>query len=187
MPATDKKHIARGGAKVIAHRFKDDIEQLCQSITIAGSIRRKKAFVGDIEIVCVPKHGQAIPPGEMFQRKVNLVRNHIWHHNGGYGDTRLYFIKKGGPRYCQFLWFGMQIDCFMTTPEQYGRMLSLRTGPAEYSKKMAARWKELGYKGHDGELVHIDGEEHRYKPKFPTEKSFFDFLGWEYVEPESRG
>lgn len=73
----------------------------------------------------------------------------------------------------------------MTDAREFGRMLALRTGPASYSKKMAARWVELGWHGKDGKLFNASGTGERAGP-FPTEQSFFDFLGWAYIKPEAR-
>lgn len=189
MPATKKKSANLASAKVLADQLVERFTTFCERVEIAGSIRRMEPIVGDIEIVCIPRFGEAMPPGEMFKRECNLAINHIKTNAYYTNSSRAYKIIKGGPRYYQFIYYGMQVDLFMTNKKQWGRMLALRTGPADYSKKIAARWKEMGYKGHNGELVRlrrgIKGD--RVKPEFRTEKEFFDFLGWEYVEPEKRG
>ena len=42
-------------AQQIAERIKSELAPHCDRIEIAGSIRRKKPEVKDIEIVCIPK------------------------------------------------------------------------------------------------------------------------------------
>lgn len=42
-------------AKTIALEIYELLKPHCERIKIAGSIRREKAFVNDIEIVCIPK------------------------------------------------------------------------------------------------------------------------------------
>ncbi|MBU2597552.1 MAG: hypothetical protein KJ757_08345 [Planctomycetes bacterium] len=43
-------------AKAIAEELKSLLEPACERITIAGSIRRQKPDVGDIELLCIPKY-----------------------------------------------------------------------------------------------------------------------------------
>lgn len=183
MPAatdTRKKTMYHKQAWHIACRLVERFAPLCQTgkCVIAGSLRRQKEKVNDIEIVCIPKYGHVQMPGELFRTEQNLVVHHLTIS----GDIQ---ITKGGPRYHQIIFEDTQVDLFMTAPDQWGRMLAVRTGPADYSIKLASRWKALGYMGHKGELVSIKGS--RYKPEFPTEKSFFEFLGWEYPQPSERG
>lgn len=42
-------------AEQLAHRLVELLTPHCERIDVAGSIRRKKQEVGDIEIVCLPK------------------------------------------------------------------------------------------------------------------------------------
>ena len=42
-------------AILIAEKVKAELAPHCERIEIAGSLRRKKEFVGDIEIVAIPK------------------------------------------------------------------------------------------------------------------------------------
>ena len=42
-------------AEKIARKYVDLLAPFCERIEIAGSTRRKKPEVGDIEIVCIPK------------------------------------------------------------------------------------------------------------------------------------
>lgn len=196
---TGKKQVNYHSAMVIAENLQKKIAPYCvpDRCVIAGSLRRKKKRVGDIEIVCIPtfettKKVRVDNQRDMFSKpkckvfKTNSVVGHI--ERDGICDTsdsRDYTIIKGGNRYHQVLYCGMQCDIFMTNRKQWGRMLAIRTGPAGYSIKLASRCNELGYKGHNGELVSLDGN--RTKPSFPTEKSFYEFLGWDYPEPENRG
>lgn len=184
---TDKKYLPYRSAIIVAEALQGRIRHLCLEgkCVIAGSLRREEPDVGDIEIVCIPRYGKVVPKGEMVPVEMNLVVHHIHDNDQKFRtDSRGYIIKKCGPKYAQIIFAGMQCDIFMTTEAQWGRMLALRTGPESYSKKLATRWSRLGYKGHEGELVSLDGN--RHKPKFPTEKSFFEFLEWNYVKPTQR-
>ena len=52
----------------IAERVKSALAPYCERIEIAGSVRRRKADVGDIELVCIPRMVQA--PGVFFPEYV---------------------------------------------------------------------------------------------------------------------
>lgn len=158
----------------------EQIRPYCKTIEIAGSLRRKKTVIGDIEIVCVPKYQVVPDPEDLF---ATIQENHIvkWIHNPANIETT---PIKGGEKYQQFLYHGIQVDLFMTTADEFGRMLALRTGPENYSKKMAARWAQLGYKGVDGQLIHQQTGE--TAGPFPDEQAFFDFLGMNWIKPEIR-
>ncbi|GAH73129.1 unnamed protein product, partial [marine sediment metagenome] len=43
-------------AKVIAENLKSLLAPVCEKIEVAGSIRRQKPDVGDIELLCIPKY-----------------------------------------------------------------------------------------------------------------------------------
>ncbi len=185
--ATKKRLRTLKEAQIIADKLQQQLQPFCKDdkCVVAGSIRRKAPSVGDIEIVCIPRRETAVPYGELFPKPdVNLLLKHLRENETS--DARGYKIIKGGDRYHKILFGGMQADVFMTNKQQWGRMLALRTGPAEYSKKMAQRWSDMGYKGVNGKLVDVGGESYCYKPEFPTEQDFFDFLGWDYVKPENR-
>ena len=42
-------------AMMLAGKVVDELAPVCERIEIAGSIRRKKPTIGDVEIVCIPK------------------------------------------------------------------------------------------------------------------------------------
>lgn len=182
MFAAKSQSFALDGARLVAETLQENLRPFCleDKCMIAGSIRRKVDYVHDVEIVCIPKRGSVTPPGELVPvNDQNLVIDHLERHGIRYPKI------KGGDRYWQVRFMAMTCDIFMTTEAQWGRMLALRTGPVSYAKQMAARWKELGYEGVNGELVSRDERKTIFK-QFPTEKSFFDFLGWDYVAPEWR-
>lgn len=180
MPST-KTYIPLRKAQKIANNLLWELapKSLDEYCKIAGSVRRKELKVGDIEIVCIPRREPERLPGELFATPdVNLVAHHC--------EVSKHFTRiKGGDKYIQADYQGITCDIFMTNKREWGRMYALRTGPASYSKQLARRWRDMGYKGIDGRLVAIragvndpDG--------FPSERSFFEFLGLDYRPPEER-
>ena len=110
----------------------------CERILIAGSIRRLKPEVKDVELLVIPKHvpaglfGDALEVDPDFCAAVNQWPK-----------------VKGEPtgRYTQrVLPGGMKLDLFIANPENWGYQLCLRTGSAGFNrKKMLPALKRRGY------------------------------------------
>lgn len=176
------EQIPLGVALMRSTELKFQLESLCEQFAIAGSVRRKEPFVKDVEIVCVPKFKERINNHELFP-KPQLVNEVIHWIQKPENDNVT--VLKGGPKYQQIVYSNsVQVDIFMTDHSQFGKDLAIRTGPANYSKKMASRWVELGYHSNNN-VIRKNGSGEAAGP-FPTEESFFDFLGWTYIKPEGR-
>jgi DNA polymerase/3'-5' exonuclease PolX len=152
----------------------DIIKQLkpfCKRVEIAGSIRRKKSDVGDIEIVAIP-----LPYSSgMFEDGLAKIVNQ-WQKVKGE-------LEFGKSKYTQrILPEGIKLDLFFAEEDNWGYTLALRTGSADYSHKvLASGWVRQGFKSIDGYLWK-DGE--RYEVK--EERDLFNIVGIPYVEPEKR-
>lgn len=187
-PVPEKKKYELESAQLVAESLCVRISGLCERLQIAGSIRRRKSLVSDIELVCIPKFEKTIAQGELFPSVHNLVIAWIDEMERVQKLTR----EKGGDRFQRIRFMGLPVDLFMTDADEWGRMLAIRTGPATYSTQMATRWEHLGWKGIDGRLKPWTAHTRRYvelkgnHPVFPDEQSFFNFLGWPMRPPEQR-
>lgn len=151
------------------------LEPHCTRIQIAGSIRRKKPFPGDIEIVCIPKAIEVTD--DLFDTRMDVSPEFI-------KQVNCWEKVKGEPegKYTQRIVDGVKLDLFMATPQNWGYILAIRTGSAEYSHwVLAATWVRLGYKGVDGNLT----REGKVVP-VPEETTLFELLKLDFVEPENR-
>jgi DNA polymerase/3'-5' exonuclease PolX len=115
-------------AQLIAELFVNSIRGACQRVAIAGSIRRRKPIVGDIEVVCVPRVSVST---DLFGAVV--------HQPGILLDLALaqadYVFVQNGPRKKTFLLpAGIAVDLHIVEPEQWGMALLIRTGSADFSK-----------------------------------------------------
>lgn len=63
---SDKPKYPRAAAMAVANELRDLLAPFCSRIEIAGSLRRGKAEVGDIELVYVPKMELRANPISMF-------------------------------------------------------------------------------------------------------------------------
>lgn len=152
----------------IAEKVKKELEPHCERIEIAGSIRRRKPEVKDIEIVAIPK-----PYG------IGLLKSGIVLVVEKWKKVRGNFPCKYTQR---ILPEGIKLDLFFATKENWGQILAIRTGSAGYSHKvLAVGWVKVGYKSKEGTLYKDD------KPiEVREEIDLFKLIGIEYVKPEQR-
>jgi DNA polymerase/3'-5' exonuclease PolX len=164
-------------AKVIADALVEKLSPYCERISIAGSVRRQKPEVHDIEIVAVPK---VIDVPNMFDTVGE---------RGFPSDLFLsYRMIKNGDRYKQIvLPEGINLDLFIVLPPaQWGVILTIRTGPADFSHKIVTSKSFGGYLPGDCK-VH-DGGVYRGGAliPMPEEADFWKFVGMRWIEPEKR-
>lgn len=184
-------------AQSIADRIVMLLQPHCEIVHIAGSIRREKRAVKDIEIVCQPK---------VEEVQANLLETK-WQRTKGFSDALEYMqdhVVKGNVtgRYMQIiLKGGSTLDLFMPQKEDFYRQLAIRTGSSEYSNLVIAHaWKRLGWCGtHDGlrlqsECQHNEKtgnwkcavKEPTLPPVWENEQAFFTWLGVNYFHPSRR-
>lgn len=148
----------------------------CDRCEIAGSIRRRKPEVKDIEIVCIPRR-IIIPP------LLGPVEEHV--HPEFVAVVDRWRKVKGEPygKYTQrLLPEGIPLDLFIATPDNWGAIFAIRTGSARFSHEVLAKaWVRAGYRSEGGALM---------KNGTPTyvreERDLFTLLGIPWVEPEER-
>ena len=162
-------------ALLIASELVGRFSIFCERIQIAGSLRREKPDVGDIEIVAAPQM-----VSDLFGGKVPVTNGVDW---GQYGR-----VNKSGPRYCQIaLPEGINLDLFLVyPPAQWGVIFALRTGPAEFSKWLVTRRNQRGALPSDCQVK--DGVVwRRGEPiPMPEEEDFFKFIGLPILPPVQR-
>ena len=159
----------------------------CERIEVAGSVRRGRLDVGDIELLAVPSPGQRDLFGRPVAKESLLDQRCLELVQGGHLDYRPNRLghRTFGPlnKLMVHCATGIPVDILSATPENWGMALLVRTGPAEFNKKVMARFLSLGMEGHAYGGVTKDGKAFAC----PTEEDVFDLLGWEYQWPESRG
>ena len=165
-------------AKTIAEELMSLLSPACNRIVIAGSIRRRKPFPNDIELLCIPKYVEGVDQldkelGVFFVRGILTYRRNK---RGSiiYGPKNKLLLDKQS---------GMAIDIFSATESNWGMALFVRTGPKEWNIKAMSRFRELGMRGHAyGGISDSDGRE----INCPDEETVFQYLRWTYLPPERR-
>lgn len=183
-----------GVARSYAKLFILSICDFCEKVEIAGSIRRGKPKVHDIEIVATPVFStieQAVIDGvkretvnSLHMRMLRLRQDGIVtadrmrkdRHRDPFGERYYRFHYNTDDR-------KIPIDLFVVIPPaQWGTQLLIRTGSAAFSKWIVSQRINQGLHFKDGHLEHdvtgvIDT---------PTEESVFEALRLPYVPPEQR-
>ena len=94
--------------------------------------------------------------------------------------------SKGEPtgKYTQrYLPEGIKLDLFMATRDNWGLILAIRTGSADFSHRILARgWVRKGYHSKDGVLIAQDGNRRFIR----EEEDLFDLIGMGFVDPVRR-
>lgn len=177
------------------------LQPYCETgrLNIAGSVRRGKPEVKDIEICCVPKHidvGVQDMFGGGIRKEVHSEFAHIV-------QSKLGKVVKGQPsgRYMQIaLHQGINLDLFMPMPHDYFRQYAIRTGSADYSARViAGGWVKKGWVGTEQGLRLQDEcrrvAENKWQctalnptlpPVWESEQAFFEWLGVEWVKASER-
>src|SRR5262245_7828033 len=70
---SDKPRWPAASARKVADQLAAELAPRCEHIKVAGSLRRGKADVGDIEILYVPRMGQVRMPEELFPQRGSLA------------------------------------------------------------------------------------------------------------------
>lgn len=176
-----------GKAQRIAESIVDLLKPSCDRIEIAGSIRRRKPTVNDIDIVCIVK--QTIAPYLGFNLSENVSSFNI-------ALKSLGKVKLNGPKIIRVaMGFSRHIDLdlYIATPESWATLLLIRTGSVEHNIRLCMRAKNMGMKLHaDGSgLFKLVGDvpgallsEERIAGE--SEESIFEALGLSYEPPERR-
>lgn len=161
-------------AAELAQRFCQDLRPVARRVKTAGSVRRRKQEVGDIEIVVEPLIREVGLFGERLP-DVDLIRSVA---------DRWGTIKKGGQKMIQVeISEGICVDLFLVTPPaQWGSILAIRTGPAELGKHAVTCMRERGLQHVDG---HIEDRRGEWVPT-PREEDFFDAAGLPCLPPRLR-
>jgi DNA polymerase/3'-5' exonuclease PolX len=127
-------------AREMADALVELLAPACERIAIAGSVRRKKKFPNDIEVVCEPKltdRGRnlcdlacedLLRTGQLEKRPDSRGR-HCW----GTGIKRAVFFR--GQDYAP-------VDLFQVIePRQWGVIYAIRTGPGDFNRVLVtSQW-----------------------------------------------
>ena len=176
-------------ATKIAAEIIQTLQPDCIQIHVAGSVRRRVPHVKDIEIVYIPKTTQLMDLfGAATQTYIihtdNVITTLI--DNGTLiKDTT---VKRWGTKYKRLVHCasGIVIELFRAEIDNWGYILALRTGSADFNKVLVTKQAHGGALPPEIELrdgyVWYEGAQ----TPVPTEHAFFTALNLPLIPPQNR-
>ena len=144
-------------------------------LTIAGSYRRKRPDSGDIDLLLKADKKTT------YNAFIDTLKK---------DDYLVEDLARGSKKY-----MGMgkgidtdscrRIDIMYTKPEEYPFAVLYFTGSGDFNVRMRDDALKMGYTMNEYSIKHTDTKQIVDK-KFTTEKEIFDFLGYQYLNPEDR-
>lgn len=187
---TDQPRWPLAQAEPIARELAAQLAPACERIEIAGSIRRRRPDVGDIEIVYVPRWQNDVPdPADFFRHtSVNLADAAIeaLERSGVLGRrTNTLGREMFGERnkLMVHLASGMPVDLFATTEDCWWNYLVCRTGGAENNVRIAVAARRRGCKWTPCGSGFLTPQG---MAPMHSEEEVFVFAGLPWLPPESR-
>lgn len=181
----------------VAQELYGQLDPACSRLAIAGSIRRGKPDIGDVELVAIPRLRQEVASLWGGTAQTSVLNETLAMLEGQRPErTHSAMLERlsGGERYVKLrhLASGLQVDLFITSPDQWGLILLIRTGPADYSQWVVTYARRRGYHVCGGWLriglaAHDDSKPcgHQVVPT-PEERDVYSALALPWVEPADR-
>lgn len=193
-------------AELLATTLQRMLAPACVGLDVAGSIRRRRPEVSDIELLAVPilepardlfgEPTTGAPPLNYLDALCGELRA------AGVFEDRLDVRGRPafGTRYKRLVYRGVALDLFSALPPaSHGCLMAIRTGPRWFSKALVVPENKQVYddegrplcaglmpaflRHKDGRYVHLDGGE---EFPTPTERDVFSLLGLDWLEPWER-
>jgi DNA polymerase/3'-5' exonuclease PolX len=190
---TEKTKYPWPEAAGVAAEITGAMEALCGAgyLCAAGSVRRRKALVGDIEILYVPVIGSRRLPDEMFGTPVNAVDD--WLDQMARQKMlvpRLNSLGRktwgGRIKLATHVPTGIPVDFFEATKANWWNYLVCRTGPKESNVAICKAALARGWQWHPYSpgFASKDGPVELHAMK--SEAEVFEFVGLKALPPEER-
>ena len=136
----------------------------CEEAELAGSLRRQKETIGDLDIVAASSDGKALADAFASAPFVDEILAH--------GPSKV-FIKCGG----------VEVDLRIVEPEAYGSLLHHFTGSQAHNVVLRERAVKMGVNISEYGLAQAGTQ--RYEP-VASEAELYSRLGLSYIPPELR-
>ncbi len=211
---TTKPSIPLQDAIKLAHKLRAELLPYCHRVWIGGSTRRHKPFVGDIELVCIPKSGIAVPPIPDPDHVPDLIGTEpamieqpqpddqlTEYLDAQCGDRRMpWSLREGqngrtsfGKKNKLLTYNRSPVDVFSGTWANFGMLFFVRTGSTDWVKLVMAEFQNRVLSGHPyGGVEYFvnpsenDGHRVRAEHMCVDEERVFELLDWPFVNADDR-
>lgn len=188
-PDKARPRFPRAIAQAVAEELIAALAPACERIQYAGSLRREKPTVGDVELLFIPRIG-LVPDGLFDLRPVPatdavldaLLGANIIARRRNVRGAEMWGAKN---KLAVHVASGIPVDLFAATPENWFNYLVCRTGPMESNVAIATAAQARGWKWNP------------YGPGFTdhrgvtiaagSERDVFALAGLPFAEPPQRG
>ena len=159
--ARDKMALER--AQKLADAVVKRLSPHCQKIVVVGSIRRRKPWVNDVDLVLIPND-----PWSLYGELMKLGQ-----------------LKMAGKKILRVIVGSTQVDIYVAEEVTWATLLLIRTGSTSNNIRLCSRAKERGW--------HLaasgDGLFNEKKERIAgdSEISIYNALGLPWQRPEERG
>jgi DNA polymerase/3'-5' exonuclease PolX len=149
-------------AQKVADAVVKRLAPYCHKIEVAGSIRRRRPRVNDIDIVLIPSD--------------------LWNLHAEV--KKMGTVKAAGAKIMRVIAGEIQVDLYIATRETWATLMLIRTGSVENNIRLCSRAKEMKWQLHaDGSGLFNDKGE---RIAGDSEISIYNALGLRYQEPWER-
>src|SRR5881394_4119275 len=164
-------HTAEDAAAGVVSHIKKEGKAI-QSVTSAGSLRRGKETVGDLDLLVT------LADGHTSQKHVDALAKHILAFPGvdqtlAHGENKVSFTLKNG----------LQVDVRLLEVENFGAALLYFTGSKEHNVALRGRANDMGLTLNEYALATLKGEK---RVAGRTEEQIYSKLKLDFIPPELR-
>ena len=165
-----------------------ELRRLCDRLICAGSLRRRKLEVGDVEILYIPKFA-TVKDGLFESSQVNVVdlaldealKEGILAKRKNVNGSVMWGQKN---KLAVHVASGIPVDFFEATEANWFNYLVCRTGGAENNRRIAVAANDKGWRWNPYGVGFTDNYGD-IKP-VSSEREVFELVGLDYLEPWER-
>jgi DNA polymerase (family X) len=158
-------------ARKLADRILEALKPVCWRCEVAGSIRRGRPFVGDVDIVCIPVNH------DLFRKRVTANTTVVTD-----GAVNMIVRLQNRVQLDIFCARPEQKDMFETIPSNFGSLFLCRTGSKEFNRFLCMEAQRHGLHWDSYQGVKRAGKVIASE----TEEDIFRALGLAWIKPEDR-
>ncbi len=148
-----------------------------ERIAIAGSIRRRRETVGDIDVVVIPRIDEEKDMWGTVIGRRNVTLAEIQRRSSEAGWS----LIKDGPEITSVQAGSWQTEFYWATPSNWGSVLLCRTGSPQHNIWVCDEAKRLGGKWHVSVALYLD-----HQRIGDTEEAIYAALGIPFLDPATQ-
>jgi DNA polymerase/3'-5' exonuclease PolX len=185
---SDKKKFPRDDAIEVARELCAALEPVTERLVVAGSLRRRKLEVGDVEILFVPKMVKVqdglfdiVEYSSADNVLIQLLGTRVLDQRKNVNGSTMWGAKN---KLAVHVATGIPVDLFATTEECFFMALVIRTGPKDCNLRLIESAAKRGLKLHAYGVFERMSNGESIVPK--SERAVFEIAGLPYKEPWER-